>query len=483
MTSLRGAWWAAVLAVAASSIGTALGLGAATASAQQPPGAFIGRAASPGLVGQPMMTGTPAGWYPPAYGMGPGYPVYPMGAGVTPAAFVQGAPPYAEVGPGVGREGAQPQVLPSAEALPQSYAESYAEDGGYIDPAFASFLSCFAWLLPYPGGGCCQPHWFDIEMEAVALKRDSVSDEFVFTSYGFTLDGPPDVALSSRHLDLDPEPGMRVTGVIQVGPGSDIEFTYLGLTQWQASASVEDPDSNLWSPFSKFGSDPVGVPFIAYDDVDHALSHTINFRSHMNTVEANYRRRFVGPTCCMQGSWLAGFRYLQLRDKLLWSTRAPENFDQDLNPAWMDYRVSTTNHMYGGQIGGDLWICVLPGLNVGMEGKGGIFGNDSRQETTILANSINPALSESEHKSEVATVMEFDFMVNYRLNPKFTIRGGYMILWAAGMALAAENVNATPPAAFNPEYDPVGRNARTVTIDTDGDALWHGWTLGAEYMW
>jgi hypothetical protein len=203
----------------------------------------------------------------------------------------------------------------------------------------------------------------------------------------------------------------------------------------------------------------------------------------------NYRRRWVGPTCMLQGSWLGGFRWVQVRESLEYLTRAPKN-DQIMETyvleAKADYTVSTRNNLYGFQLGGDTWLCIVPGLDIGAEGKAGIYGNDARQRTTIVATSIppgDPLGTEAAHNTDVAFVGELDFMVNYRLNPKFTLRGGYMLMWAEGLALATENFNSTPPSGFTPFGGETSDQARVVSIRDGGSAFWHGWTIGAEYMW
>lgn len=347
--------------------------------------------------------------------------------------------------------------------------------------------SAWGLLAPYSEGGCCTPHWFDVHMEAVFLQRNRVSDRVDFTSLGVTVPGAdPVIVLTSDSLDLGTAPGLRVTGVLQTGAASNLEITYLGLTHWSDAASVSDANHLLFSPFSDFGRRPPSVPFFGYVDVDAADFHSIALKSAVDSLELNYRRRWVGPSCMLQGSWLAGFRYFQLRESLEYITDAPNNFHPDGSTGWADYTVSTANHLYGFQAGGDSWLCIVPGLEVGVEAKAGIYGNDARQRTSILANSIDPPLLEAENNTRASFVGELDFMVTYRLNPKFTVRGGYMLMWADGLALAVENFNSAPPNAF----DPIGGGGipgpvpvREVSLNDKGHVFWHGWSIGAEYMW
>ena len=62
-------------------------------------------------------------------------------------------------------------------------------------------------------------------------------------------------------------------------------------------------------------------------------------------------------------------------------------------------------------------------------------------------------------------------------NPEFNER-------IVGLALGPQNFNAVPPDFFHPIGAPLyGALKRVASINTDGHANWHGWTIGAEYMW
>jgi hypothetical protein len=460
-------------------------LGATITHAQQFYGVRPGM--YPTAAGQP--TAPAAAWYPAS----PGVIAYPQVWNVAPVAYAAPAS-YMQVLPGVYQQAPPAPLPPPATAATASTVPVVAEEEDLLFPD--GFLrgpnglgALLASLAPYSDGGCCAPHWFDLEMEAVLLRRDRASSTVPFSSLNFNLGIPPTIVLSSDDMKLGWEPGMRVSGTYQVGAGSNLEVTYLGLNQWSDSKTVSvaaaDPN-RFWSPFSEFGTDPIGSPFLAYVDVDRARQHSLAFKTQLNTVELDYRRRWSGPSCLFQGSWLTGFRYFQLRDKLRYYTWTPDNVSI-VRPSggFMYYDITTVNHMYGWQLGGDVWACLLPGLSLGAECKGGVYGNDAKQKTAILSGSIDPALREAANDTRVAFVSELDFLLTYRINHNFTLRGGYMMLYAQSVALAPENFNKAPPAAFDPSYTggAAGRPVRVVGIDADGDAFWHGWTIGAEYMW
>jgi hypothetical protein len=111
---------------------------------------------------------------------------------------------------------------------------------------------------------------------------------------------------------------------------------------------------------------------------DNAFVQQVQHRSRLDSFEFNYRRRWIGPTCTIQGSWLAGVRYAQVQEKIRWFSQGDPEVG---GPAGTGrYNLDVGNYMTGFQLGGDAWICILPGLNIGFDGKAGIYGNNTTSE-------------------------------------------------------------------------------------------------------
>ena len=141
--------------------------------------------------------------------------------------------------------------------------------------------------------------------------------------------------------------------------------------------------------------------------------------------------------------------------------------------------INVHNNMVGAQIGGDIWMCILPGLRVGAEGKAAVLGNHIAVENTITTNvpidGVFPApLVEDLVEDDVSFLGEANLLVTYRLNYQWTLRGGYHFLYVDGVALAPENFNSRPPALDAP---------RTPFLNDNGAVFYHGWFAGAEFMW
>src|SRR6185503_2719454 len=94
------------------------------------------------------------------------------------------------------------------------------------------------------------------------------------------------------------------------------------------------------------------------------------------------------PNCRYQGSWLAGVRHFILDENFRYNTSSSINGinGDPLNPAQLNLSLDTNNNLTGAQVGGDVWICLLPGLRVGAEAKAAVLGNHANVNTNIAVN-------------------------------------------------------------------------------------------------
>jgi hypothetical protein len=403
---------------------------------------------------------------PAAYGVASGHAAVPQGPAtgtgfsfVSPAQYMEDGGIYGH-GPGI--------MDGSGTCDGDEFAGLSAGHPGRhrLGPGVGSLL---AWLAPYGEGGCCAPHWFDIHAEAVFLALDNGGRSVVFSR----LEGPAGAAqITSADLGFDEELGMRISGAYQTGPGSNLEFTYLGLLDHISTARADSADNNLFSVFSNFGALP-NLQFF-----DNAFLQQVQHRSRLDSFELNYRRRWIGPTCTLQGSWLAGVRYAQVQEQIRWFSQGVPVGGTAANPGTGRYDLDVGNYMTGFQLGGDAWICILPGLNVGFDGKAGIYGNNTSQRSRM--SSFDPGTGFQGIVDERVSGGQFSFLgeaallATYRVNHQFTIRGGYQMLFIEGVATAMDNFNPSNPTVNPP---------RTPFLSDGADRFYHGFTLGAEWMW
>ena len=329
-------------------------------------------------------------------------------------------------------------------------------------------------LVPFSEGGVASQRWYDISVEGTAFKRTKDAGAFNFSSQGA---GTNNFVLSSNDAQLDKlRAGLAVSGCLQTGVGSNLEMQYFGLNNWNSNATARAVPANtptLYSFISNFGTAPVN----GFDDSDRSFTHSLAYESAIHNLELNFRRRWVGPYGWFQGSFLGGFRYFDLDERMNFSARGENNNALANNGLrFFDYTVGTKNTLTGFQLGTDLWLNVVPGIKTGVELKGGLFGNQSELDSVINANSL-VGFREQQSDGRAAFLGQVSLMTLYRISYSWTLRGSYQYMYIDNVALAPENFNSTPPALILPAA------ARNVRINNDGEVAYSGFTFGAEYLW
>lgn len=394
-----------------------------------------------------------------------------------------GGPPPGMMGPpGMGGPGMGPQGMydpdsmggmgmmgPGDGSCPPGMDDGM---GGPMRPGHNGLLGDILGIIaPYGDGGCAAPRWFDIDIGVMALKRDNTGRNIDFASAGGAPAGNA-TTLSLDDLDFDYSTSVKFTAMLQWGPGSDVEFTYYGLFGWTEQSTLAD-DDNIFSIYSNFGLAPLG----GFDETDPADSATIRYFSTFDNYEVNYRQRWQSPNCRYQGSWLAGVRYFQLDEDF--------NYRIDVNNAnfvgTTITNVNTNNALTGLQFGGDVWICLIPGLRIGGEGKFAVLGNHANIDSTITVNDGTPPIAvfaDGSVVGDVAFLGDLAAYVTYRINYHWTLKGGIQALYLDGAALAADNFNPVAPNIFAG-----GAPIRQPVRNENGDVLWYGYNLSLEYLW
>jgi hypothetical protein len=328
------------------------------------------------------------------------------------------------------------------------------------------------------------PHYFDLRVEAVMLERDETFGQNIdFTI--FNLNGP--IVLSSDQLQYDEEPGFRVLGRFDLGPLSVLEFGYMGIYDFESSASFTDPNpidpvagtGNLFSLFSEFGTNPATVAIAGgpMPETERSITHSISLDSSLQTAEMLYRRYWVGFMPRVSGTLLAGFRYTRLREDFLFRT---------VGEAALDYDLRADNDLAGFQTGGDVWIGLMQGLRIGAEGKAGIYNNRYTVHTVITTDPplsvppaplVPPELNERFDDDEVAFISEASVDIVADILPSWSIRAGYEVLFLNSIVLAGENFNTASP------YGLAGQAPRIPFVAEQGHAFYHGGHVGVEFIW
>ena len=166
--------------------------------------------------------------------------------------------------------------------------------------------------------------------------------------------------------------------------------------------------------------------------------------------------RFAGPngsiarSCSnrVQVMTSHGFRWFQLEDAFELAANVDGTVGYQAEDIY--YNIDTENNLFGYQFGSRLSYCLTSKLNLGIGGKVGIYGNNVEMNQRIGTNTnvayqtgigagagdINTSVSDT----VLSTLAELDLGLGYRLNNAWSIRGGYRMMAACGVATAPGSI-------------------------------------------
>jgi len=183
---------------------------------------------------------------------------------------------------------------------------------------------------------------------------------------------------------------------------------------------------------------------------------------------------------------LAGFRWLQLNDNLQ-GTLTPADLTA---PTWKQcnctifqitpggpagnyppfWNTSTTNNLYGVQIGADAKLLEFGHFSVDGTIKTGLFDNNAEQSTGVsMKKMVFPSQAATNHAAFVA---EADVQLKYQVNKELALKVGYKVLWLDGVALAPGQIKETSTTQSS---------VRALGVNCASGVLFQGATAGLEY--
>ena len=171
-----------------------------------------------------------------------------------------------------------------------------------------------------------------------------------------------------------------------------------------------------------------------------------------------------GQSRCQSLTWFSGFRYLNFGERFNMSAQRTVAAATESG----SYNISTSNHLYGGQLGAR--IRRTRG-RFGWEGSGaaGVCLNNSQQSQSVTDFPNFPLRNASKSGNGSAFVGDTNLSGIYRLNNVWNIRAGYNVIWIQGLALAPNQLDSDFAAAQG------GTN-----LDNGGGMLLHGVNVGIE---
>jgi len=317
-------------------------------------------------------------------------------------------------------------------------------------------------------------------IQSVFLQRAG-GDEIGLISRGIQGTTFPNIVQTTNVDDFNFEAGFRAVARFQMSALHSIEAVYLGGLDWDDRNVVTDENDNLFSVFSDFGNDPFG----GFEDSDQASISSVEYDSEFDSVEINFRTAMAPTDERIHTSLLWGFRYLRVDESLDQRIDVLPHFD-DINDVprmaeFTEYSIGVTNDMFGLQGGGESVICLSPGIQLGAEGKIGIFGTTTDFNSNLTSTTLPDGLTSASQKGGVSFMSDASAFLLWQLHPLFKFRAGYELIFISNIGTASSNYDVDIVQASIDS--PLLVAQRVIEGDTNDSVFYHGLNFGLEFGW
>lgn len=440
--------------------------------------------------------------------------------------------PYPGPGPAAPPPGAVPVPHAPGGPVPMADQSQWLPPPGVPVPGGGEGSPCAA-----DGGGYCCPADWSFEEGARILARSRTRSLNISNEFSVHAVQDPDNEdqlintrfysdpVSTKALSFDAAAGYYATLTHYLGRDMSnrdqfVDFSYWGLNKWDvhltragntqpvyANNDPYDPDSPP-SPVAWVGSlqsffeqvDDALRPVTADEKVisdgfSNALKHDLYYTSEINNFEVNGWLRPRGRPDRLvlypNGRWrreretgqylsyMAGLRLLMIDERFDFFSEGETQTASQYVATSGSYRIRTNNDLFGFQIGGELMFRDRL-WEWGARYKLGPFVNFADQTSDIIgrrrimagADDDLPsvgAVYRKAHKYEVSGLAEVGVEGTYKITPHLSFHAAYDWLFITGLALAPEQIDYRLTAASN--------------LNNNGHVMYHGLTLGLEWLW
>ena len=375
------------------------------------------------------------------------------------------------------------------EGLPGSQADCY-EYGADLDVADAGGFWGQAAPIESTGTWLRRGFWY-VETDAVVMTRIWTRDDKRLVAQDENVNNPPvnNASLGFNPVFLDTNRLLILNSSL---PGRDAsvratlgnflfrdsrnrdhsaEFTVFGGGNWNQERLLESETPNeLFVPFMIDGGNR---------SFDESTRQTVQYRSNLNSYEANYRVRgrlghdqlvmdangqwHRSANAGIERDYLIGLRFLQIDERLDW--RAEDIIVQGDDGS---YKIRTSNDLFGLQAGTG-WTYQAPRWSLGANIKGGVFLNDALGESQLNFTADDTSDADLRlRENQLSFVGEFGMQGKYHVMPNVSLRAGYNLMFMTSLALAPNQ------ATFITDYS---------YLNTTGGPFYHGATAGVDFFW
>lgn len=283
--------------------------------------------------------------------------------------------------------------------------------------------------------------------------------------------------LNSNQLNQRLAAGPRIGVSYRDPSGYGVELSYFNVLGLKASKSIGPETPGQWlvmkAPGTFWQTQDYAYQAMAWQD-----------DTRLQSLEANARLE-ITPRVTL----LAGVRWLQLHDQLqgtldpadlgqpMWKFNVPSRLSDAvpvpgspvvINPPF--WTSSTTNNLYGVQVGVRATLWEIDRVSVDAVLKAGVFDNHATQTAQVsMQKQIYPTYAATD---SAAFVGQGGIAAKYRLSDHVAVKLGYEALWLGRVALAPAQVQATSTTSTS---------VTAVGVDCRSSTLLQGVTVGMEY--
>ena len=334
--------------------------------------------------------------------------------------------------------GDREDLQPSAETTVARSQSSGCGDEGYCP-------SCFC------------PRWTATADFIILDRIGSVNQTLVERVPGnMPPNSPGTEVLNSNDFQQGFAGGPRV-GLIRHGDdGYDLELSYFQIDGWSSNRSVYPADPQDW----KWLTMKCPGDFLQLNE-QPGQGMAWAYASKLYNAELNVRWNPLSNV-----TMLAGFRWVYLRENLQGALEPPTISWEP--PFW---NTTTTNNLYGFQIGADGKVFERGRFSIDGLVKAGIFDNNAVESTGVSVYKIvRPSFASTNH---AAFVGEIGLQCKYQVTNTLMLKAGYEAIWLQDVALAPGQIQETDMTTPT--------TAQAFGVNCNSGVFYHGATVGVEY--